>query len=368
MYSRIDSATKLLICSLIKSAYMRVIQMIMTLIVLGIITHNQVWAENIEKAVALDKKAKAAYSQGNINQAIDLYQEALRNFKHPDLLLRLSALYTEKRRFRDAFDLCSEALKSKLLTDENKLKADLCIQESEINLKQIWAYIESNPKGAKIRLDGRSVGYTPWKGILIPGRRQFDLELQGYHPISRSINAVPGAEVVMKMRLIPLGLGGLLSIETVPQGSSIMLDNQFIGSAPIRSFPVTAGAHDLQVILADYLTEKRNIYISEGKTTETMIYLNPKRGQVSAKDLWPAWTLIGLGVVTATLGGVFGYQALNSREKANSLATSDATAIGRIKYDQELNNMNTYRNTSDILWVTSILSLTGGFTWWGLSR
>ena len=172
----------------------------------------------------------------------------------------------------------------------------------------------------------------------------------------------------MKIRLLPMGLGGLLSVETVPNGASLMLDTQFIGNTPIRAFPVTGGAHNLQVILDGYLTENRTVYVAEGQTTENMIYLNPKSGQMSAKDLWPAWTLIGLGVVTATLGGVFGYQAYGARKDANLLATSDATAIGRIKYDQEVGNMRTYRTTSDILWITSIVSLGTGFTWWGLSH
>ena len=54
MYFRVDAATKYLVCSSIKFTFKRVIQMIVTLMVLGMLTHTQVWAEDIEKAVALE--------------------------------------------------------------------------------------------------------------------------------------------------------------------------------------------------------------------------------------------------------------------------------------------------------------------------
>ena len=95
-----------------------------------------------------------------------------------------------------------------------------------------------------------------------------------------------------------------------------------------------------------------------------MVYLKPERGRVSATDLWPAWSLMGAGVLTGALGGVFGYQALSARDEARQLALTDGTARGYQEYLLNVRDMNNASQTADLLWATSGVMVTSGLVWW----
>jgi hypothetical protein len=326
------------------------------------------YAEDDEaRALELDKAAKVAYKEGDLTKAAALYTEAITYVQHPVLYNSLGRIQLERGQAKDAYTSCSKALASPYLTPEAQEKATLCVEEATIQMNQIRANIESNPSGAKVRLDGQGVGNTPWRGILTPGRRQVDITLENHHTETRVFNASPGQRVNLKVRLIPKGLGGLFTIRTVPENSNILIDGEFIGKSPIEAFMLSSGAHTLQVISVGYLPELRQIYIKEGQPTEQMIYLNPQRGRMSATDLWPAWSLMSAGVLTGLIGGVLGYQALDARDQADLLAKSDGTRSGQVKYNAFVSDMENSRSTSDALWITSAVLVTTGLTWWMIS-
>ncbi len=324
--------------------------------------------DDIQRAVALDQEAKALIEAGQFRSAVEKYREAISLIEHPDLLINLARAELKLGEAQNAYRACSKALSSPLLTPKAKAAASSCIQEAQHKMNEIQAMVSTYPPGAKLRLDGRPLGQTPWRGQLGPGRRQFDFELSGHLPVSRTINAVPGAQIKLQVRLIPEGMGGLLSLTTIPEGANVMFDNEFIGQTPINAFPTSSGGHRLQLILKGYLTESHQVFVAESQNQEMNFYLKPVRGQVSATDLWPAWGLMSAGALTSLMAGYFGYQALSARNEANDLALKDGSLARYDDYRFLIRDMESAQNTADIMWVTSSLMITSGITWWLIAR
>lgn len=325
-------------------------------------------ADDVSRAVELDKEAKQMISEGKYHEATELYREALTIIDHPDLLINLAKAELQLGESQSAFNACSRALASPLLTPQAREAAASCVSEAQIQMNQIRAFVRTYPSGANLRLDGRSLGQAPWEGQVAPGRRQFDFELDGHVPVSRSVNAVPGAQLKLQVRMIPQGMGGLISLRTTPKSANIILDNEFIGQSPVISFPVSKGSHSLEIKFKGYLDERHQVSVSEGQNQKLNFFLKPVRGRVSATDLWPAWGLMSAGMLTGVLAGYFGYRALNSRNQADDLALTDGSAMGYDEYRFLIRDMNRDQETSDILWTTSGLMLTSGLTWWLIVR
>lgn len=357
-------------CQQFKQTLTKLIGLSCLMCMLGMTIPQHVYAQDDEtnRAVTLHKEAQELYKQGKFVEARALYLQALKLIEHPDLRVRLAQVNTALEQHVEAFENCTKALDSSLLTEQTRKAANECIKSAQVRLDEAVAMVTSNPSGAQLWLDGNSLGQTPWRGVIAPGRRQFDFELQNHTPTSRVINVSKAQKLQLNVRLIPIGLGGLLTIRSSPEGANILLNEEFIGQTPLSSFPTAVGAHRIKVILPGYLTEERPLMMTEGNVQELMIYLNPEKGRVSATDLWPAWALLGTGALTAILGGVFGYQALDARNQADTLARTDGTEVGRAEYRLLIRDMENSQSTSDILWGTGGVLLTSGLVWWLLSE
>lgn len=324
--------------------------------------------EDVQQAISLDREAKELIAKGEFYEATERYREALRIFEHPDLYINLALAEMKLGEFESAFSSCNKALNSPLLTPQAKAAATKCVGEAQAKMMEIRAVVSTYPNGARLRLDGRAIGQAPWNGILAPGRRQFDFELPGHVPMTRIVNAVPGARIKLQVRMIPQGMGGLITLRTVPDGANILIDNEFIGQSPIVAFPTSTGPHSVQLILKGHLPETQQIFVQEGLNQELNFYLKPERGQVSATDLWPAWGMISAGVLTSALAGYFGYQALSAFNDAERLALRDGRPEMYDRYRLSVRDMENAQQTSDILWVTSGTLVTSGLIWWLVAR
>ena len=318
---------------------------------------------SIQDAKRLDKEGMEAYEAGDFGLAIEKFREAITMIPHPVLMIRLADAYFGLEDFRGAKESCEMALQSELVNPEQKQRAKKCIHRASQALSIIQAELNSTPEGAILRIDGVEVGDTPWRGILKPGRRQLDFELEGYNTTTRILTPTAGERIRFKVIMIPKGLGGLLSVRSTPEGANILLEQKFIGKTPLISYPISSGAHSMQIIHRGYLSETRNFTISEGQNLEQALYLRPERGNLSAQDLWPAWGLLGASALTASLGGYFGYEAYQSSQEADSLARTNGLPEFRSVYDRHVSDMENSRDASDVLWVTTGVLFTSGLTW-----
>jgi len=88
--------------------------------------------------------------------------------------------------------------------------------------------------------------------------------------------AQPAQQNVVESKPPPPAQGGL-SVATAPSGAKVIVDGGSIAKTSPASIPnLTAGRHHLQIVLADYVTEERDVDVKDGEiASEATITLRP---------------------------------------------------------------------------------------------
>ena len=114
---------------------------------------------------------------------------------------------------------------------------------------------------------------------------------------------VPGAgEAKVRLELLPLDRLGSLLIEATPTGAAVWLDDEPLGTAPIRPQRVLAGTHRVRVEMAGYETETEVVKVVPGAATTVALRLEQSR---SGPDYSPwTWVTLGSGLALVAGGGL----------------------------------------------------------------
>src|SRR5213079_3269521 len=93
------------------------------------------------------------------------------------------------------------------------------------------AVLESEPPGADILVDGKSVGVTPLTTDLPPGKHIVDFRRQG---VTRSIpiEVIKGRSTSTRVEWTVKRVGKL-SVQSEPKGATVVLDGKDRGETPI---------------------------------------------------------------------------------------------------------------------------------------
>lgn len=143
-------------------------------------------------------------------------------------------------------------------------------------------FIQSDPI-AKVFIDGKEVGNTPYEASLNPGEINVRIKpiqdgtsiLDDYET---KINLVPGIKTIIKRTFKPSNedsIGAVVSFEkvggeesyvtvvSVPDNSQVIIDDKLYGNTPIR-VAVPAGDHNLIVKSNNYIEESLPIRVYKG--------------------------------------------------------------------------------------------------------
>ncbi len=104
--------------------------------------------------------------------------------------------------------------------------------------------IASDPRGARVYLDGNQVGVTPYEGDVIAGKHTLALELEGYIREEREVEFHFGRDVDERFALKALPKEPALSIESTPDRAEVFIDGVQKGVTPFLS-PLKAGSHEV---------------------------------------------------------------------------------------------------------------------------
>lgn len=74
----------------------------------------------------------------------------------------------------------------------------------------------STPDGAQITLDGQAAGQAPLQLAIAPGHHQIGMQLGGYEPVTRQINARPGSWLTVSCKLLDVA-APRVSLEDIPE-------------------------------------------------------------------------------------------------------------------------------------------------------
>ncbi len=315
----------------------------------------------IKKARQLSRAAAKAYKAKRYEQALEKFKAANRLAPHPNLDVNIGRSYEALKQPDQAMIHCKIVLNAADVPERTRKAAQKCVERVIALLARPILEIKSRPSGASLRVDGRLLGRSPWRGSVEPGRRRIDLELEGYAPETSTVNAEWGGEYPLSFRLSPAQVGGLLSLESQPSGAQVIIDGELLGQTPLRDLQLSAQSHTLSVRLKDHHPHDSIIRIKDGDSLSRAIMLLSVRG--SGRPQWPGWSMTGLGAAALGLGGYFGVQALEDRDEADSLARTSGQEQDRRRYESLVEGMNSNRQSADLLFTLGGAACVAGLSW-----
>ena len=158
--------------------------------------------------------------------------------------------------------------KTKYQTFDTLLNIESAINEVlTINLKPstLWLNIKSNPSSAKVELDGKIIGETPFSKELDlsdkskQGERLLKLTLNDYAPVNQTIQLYPSIDP-LAINVDMKKLEGAYKIESIPEGADVFIDGEYKGHTPLQgTLPI--GTYSAQLKMEDYSpSSKRRIH------------------------------------------------------------------------------------------------------------
>lgn len=181
------------------------------------------------------------------------------------------------------------------------------------------AYITvfSYPLGGSVALDGTTIGKTPLQEYPVePGTHTLTATYPGYREYSTTLTVSPGEHKRLPLIIFTKGTPatfptiaptttvtttgtvtsptattavptatitgstgtGALTVNTVPRGATIYIDDQARGVSPATISGIPAGVHELKVAKQNYKTNVKTVTVQSGKTTTLpLIVLSPLR-------------------------------------------------------------------------------------------
>jgi outer membrane biosynthesis protein TonB len=127
-------------------------------------------------------------------------------------------------------------------------------------------FLTSRPSGARVTLDGRSVGKTPVE-VEIRGKAKVELTLDGYKPLEKLVRlAEVQGTVNFQLQAAAGGSGssvGQIFLSSSPAGAEIILEGRVIGKTP-KMVELPAGNRTLN-LRSGALSQTIQIDVKEGQ-------------------------------------------------------------------------------------------------------
>ncbi|HEY2406895.1 MAG TPA: PEGA domain-containing protein [Polyangiaceae bacterium] len=168
--------------------------------------HSQLSAEDSERANALFKKGKLAYTDGHLQDALRLYGEAWQLKQSPDIAANLAQTEAELHMPRAAADHFAFALEHLLPSSTEEQKSALN-QGLELEKKEIGTlHITLEPADAAIAIDGVATSLHPSGDLYVePGEHRCAVTREGYQASTQTVKVSKGGSQVLWVKLNPSG-------------------------------------------------------------------------------------------------------------------------------------------------------------------
>lgn len=158
------------------------------------------------------------------------------------------------------------------------------------------------PPLAEVTWDGVSAGIVPDTGILIlydvvPGTHRLMVTKEGYVTLNEVLS-VPRNDVMKVPRTLELLALGSITVESVPPGAAVYLDDKAVGVTPLALHEIPAGAHALRISGDGFQDSISSVEVTGGGTaivSEALIPATPSAGKTSA-GLSPFVMAVGLAI------------------------------------------------------------------------
>jgi TonB family protein len=137
--------------------------------------------------------------------------------------------------------------------------------------------VESEPAGARVRLNGVAKGRTPLRLADLPfGVYEVRVEQKGYEAQTRGVSldaGSPHAELSVALARPAAPLSGAADVLSTPSGASVSVDGRPVGRTPISSLTLKPGRREIEVALDDHETWTGSVEVVAGETGRVEVRL-----------------------------------------------------------------------------------------------
>ncbi|MEM8931071.1 MAG: PEGA domain-containing protein [Acidobacteriota bacterium] len=148
-------------------------------------------------------------------------------------------------------------------------------------LEPRWATVAftSEPAGARITVDGESIGRTPITAELVEGVRRFQVTLARHRPYRGKVEVRAGEDAsVPSVRLRPSD--GNLVISSQPSGATVTVAGRYRGVTPLDIAVAPGSEHVVQMAKAGFASAERRVELTPDGSEEVHVDLDPLIGTV----------------------------------------------------------------------------------------
>ncbi|MEO8705470.1 MAG: PEGA domain-containing protein [Kofleriaceae bacterium] len=259
------------------------------------------WAPHARADEAADREearrefnaGQAADKQRDWQGAIEHYLRANDLVAHPNAMFNIATDYERLGKLREAavwYQRYVEAAQDS--PDRDKVVRIL----RELATRSGTLTVRSVPNGARVSVDGRFAGVTPYSDHIKGGAHRVTLEHQGRSE-QREIKIEFGEPAILDVTL--RGSSGTLRIVGSPQGALVTVDRIPAGTLPL-TMPLEPGVHPVRVTQYGFTTFDTVATITANR--ESLVDVQLAHGGTIA-DPTPA-TTIKAGYLLGAAGGV----------------------------------------------------------------
>ncbi len=282
-------------------------------------------ADDAATAKALFHAGADAYAAGKYRDAVDLFRRAYELDPRPELVYNIGQAYERLgdipkalRSFRDYLRLTPDA--------KDRPAVEIGVQRLERQLaergvQQVAIY--SRPSTARILLDGKEIGQTPWTGEIPPGRHHVVLKAPRHPDTPRDFLLTGDRAIDIDVALLqPPATESRTATATAPRGAPDAAEAPARDREPPRIHPWTwatlgvgtaalVGSLGFELSRRSAESDARDApdQIAYGRDYDTM-----KSRQTTSR------VLLGVGAVGAAAGGVLLYLDLTRPRRESTAA------------------------------------------------
>lgn len=150
-----------------------------------------------------------------------------------------------------------------------------------VELVPQWAPVtfQSRPPGARVKLDGTSIGRTPMTTDLLAGSYRYEVGLPGHKSHHGSLRVVANEPQSIQGVTLEVSDGRLVLV-TEPEGATVTVGSEYRGQTPAEIYLEPGRTHRVRLSKAGYDPASREIRLEAAETRELSVQLIPRKGEV----------------------------------------------------------------------------------------
>ena len=235
------------------------------------------------------------YDEGDYDGALAEFRRSYELSPVAGVLVNVAVTLEALDRYDEAVDAYRLYLSTAAHASSDRRRA---VEQAMAELEQRIASVtlDVDRPGARVLIDGRSVGQTPLDQPLrlAAGARVIEVALEGFVSVREEIEVAGGVARRISIRLAPVDRNGLLRIVAEPAGAILRIDGLEVGSGPLER-RVPMGGHVVEGVLAAYRTYRTEVTIADHQELDLRLVLEPA-GPSLTDEAW-FWVVVGVGIV-----------------------------------------------------------------------